>query len=88
MNKSHKSRELSVFSTRVDDVDVELYLRLFSINVQACADFLQQQSNEQTKHVRKKRNDEFTQPSEHREEIKDINQLIDENQFIHSILFN
>ncbi len=50
------------------------------------AAFLQRQSNEQTKHVQRKRNDESTQASEHREETKDISQLIDENQLTHSIL--
>jgi hypothetical protein len=71
-NKTHRSRRLFVFSTRINSVFVELYLWLITSNAQARVAFLRQRSSEQTTHVSRRRNDKFTQAFEHRKEIKDI----------------
>jgi hypothetical protein len=85
-HETHWARWLSVLSTRVNDAIVWLLVRLFSTNAQARVAFLHEQSNKQTTHVQSRWNDEFTQAIEHREKTQDVDKLIDENQFINSIL--
>jgi hypothetical protein len=47
--------------------------------------FLQRLIRESSAHAARRRNDEHEQISEYREEFKNLDHLIDENQFINSI---
>jgi hypothetical protein len=66
----------------------KLFLRTFKTNVTTHSIFLQKLIKESSTHAARRRNNEHEQTFECREEFKNLDHLIDENQFINSILID
>jgi hypothetical protein len=62
-----------------------LSLRTFKTNVTTHSTLLQRLIRESSTHAARRRIDEHEQISEYREEFKNLDHLIDQNQFINSI---
>jgi hypothetical protein len=65
-----------------------LLLRTFKTNVTTHFTLLQRLIRKSSAHAARRRNDEHEQTSEYFEEFKDLDHLIDENQFINSIFID
>ncbi len=74
------------FSSCIHNVHIELFLRTFKTDVTTHFTFLQKLIKKSLAHAAQRRNDEHESISEYREEFKNLDHLIDENQFINLIL--
>jgi hypothetical protein len=84
-NETYWADWLSLLSSSIHRVNIRLLLRTFKTNVTTHSTLLQRLIRESSAHAARRRNDEHEQTSEYFEEFKDLDHLIDENQFINSI---
>ncbi len=87
-NETYWADWLFFLSSNIHNVNIKLLLRTFKTNVTTHFTLLQRLIRKSSAHAARRRNDEHEQTSEYFEEFKDLDHLIDENQFINSIFID
>ncbi len=87
-NETYWADWLFFLSSSIHRVNIKLSLRTFKTNVTTHFTLLQKLIKESSAHAARRRNDEHEQIFEYFEEFKNLDHLIDENQFINSIFID